>query len=125
MTNAQNGIYLYEEILRSAAIVYDWPLLKPSVISPVQLPVETLNRYTGRYIFNNALGTEVIIENSHLKMVGDDGRIFLWYPDSDNHFIDTITGWELEFIFDEENEVTGAFIGMGEAIRLRGEKIDK
>jgi CubicO group peptidase (beta-lactamase class C family) len=125
MTNAQNGIYLYEEILRSAAIVYDWPLLKPSVISPVQLPVETLNRYTGRYIFNNALGTEVIIENSHLKMVGDDGRIFLWYPDSDNQFIDNITGWVLEFIFDEDNEVTGAFIGMGEAIRLRGEKIDK
>jgi CubicO group peptidase (beta-lactamase class C family) len=125
MTNAQNGIYLYEEILRSAAIVYDWPLLKPSVISPVQLSQATLNRYTGRYIFNNALGTEVIIEKSHLKMVGDDGRIFMWYPDSDNHFIDTITGWELKFIFNEENEVTGAFISMAGEAGFRGEKIDK
>jgi CubicO group peptidase (beta-lactamase class C family) len=124
MTNAQNGSYLYQEILRSVAIVYDWPDLKPSVISPVQLSMETLNSYTGRYIFNNILPTEVTIENGHLKMEGDDGRIFLWYPDSDNHFIDIMTGWELEFIFDEENEVTGAFIGMGEAFRLRAKKID-
>ncbi|MFX0202788.1 MAG: serine hydrolase domain-containing protein, partial [Candidatus Hodarchaeota archaeon] len=49
MTNAQNGVYLYEEILRSAAIVYDWPLMKPSVVRPIQLPRETLNGYTGRY----------------------------------------------------------------------------
>lgn len=48
----------------------------------------------------------------------------MWYPDSDNHFIDIMTGWELEFIFNEENEVTGAFIGMGEVVRLRGEKIE-
>ena len=106
------------------AIVYDWPDLKPSVISPVQLPEQTLNSYTGRYIFNKVLPVTVINENSHLKMLGDDGRIFLWYPDLDNHFIDTMTGWELEFIFDETNEVTGAFIGMGEEFRLSAEKID-
>jgi CubicO group peptidase (beta-lactamase class C family) len=123
MTNAQKGAYLYQEILRSVAIVYDWPDLKPSVISPVQLPVKALNSYTGRYIFNNILPVEVTIENDHLKMEGDDGRIFLWYPDSDNHFIDIITGWELEFIFDEENKVTGASVGMGGAV-LKGEKID-
>jgi len=56
-------------------------------------------------------------------MEGDEGRIFLWYPDSDNHFIDIMTGWELEFIFNEDNEVTGAFIGIGGA-GLRGEKIE-
>jgi CubicO group peptidase (beta-lactamase class C family) len=125
MTNAQNGAYLYQEILRSAAMVYDWPELKPSVISPKQLPLETLNSYTGRFIFNNVLPTEVTVENGHLKMLGDDGRIFVWYPDSDNHFIDLKTGWVLEFIFNEEGAVTGAFIGLGEAFRLKGEKIGK
>ncbi len=124
MTNAQNGSYIYQEILRSVAIVYDWPDFKPSVISPIHIPFETLNSYTGRYIFNNVLPAEVTIENDHLKMEGDDGRIFLWYPDSNNHFIDTMTGWELEFILDEANEVTGALIAMGEGVRLRGEKID-
>jgi len=122
MTNAQNGSYLYQEILRSVATVYDWPHLKPSVISPVQIPMETLNSFTGRYIFNDVLPVEVTIENDHLRMEGDDGRIFLWYPDSDNHFIDLLTGWQLEFIFDEENEVTGAFVRMGEA-GLKGERI--
>jgi hypothetical protein len=124
MTNAQNGSYLYQEILRSVAIVYDWPDLRPSVISPAKLSAKTLNSYRGRYIFNNILPVEVTIENGHLKMEGDDGRIFLLFPDSDNHFIDIMTGWELEFIFNEENEVTGAFIGMGEAVRLRAIKID-
>ncbi len=125
MTNAENGSYLYQEILRSVAIVYDWPDLKPSVIRPVQLPVETLSSFTGRYIFNNALLAEVTIENDHLRMEGDDGRIFLWYPDSDNHFIDTMTGWELKFIFNEENDVTGAFITLAGDAGFRGEKIDK
>ena len=124
MTNAQNGSYLYQEILRSVAIVYDWPDLKPSMIKPIKLPVETLNSYIGRYIFNNVLPVEVTIENGHLKMEGDDGRIFLLCPDSNNHFIDINTGWELEFIFDEANEVTGAIIGLGEEFKLRGEKID-
>jgi CubicO group peptidase (beta-lactamase class C family) len=121
MTNAENGSSLYQEILRSVAIVYDWSVLQPSVINPAQLPTETLNRYTGRYIFNNALPTIVTIEDDHLKMVGDDGRTFLWYPDSEDHFIDSYSGWELEIIVNEQNEVTGAFIAIG-GIKLRGEK---
>ncbi|UCC85208.1 MAG: serine hydrolase [Gemmatimonadota bacterium] len=124
MTNAQNGHYLYNEILRSVGIVYDWPDLKPSVIEPIQLPVETLNRYTGRYLWNNALGAEITIDNDHLRMEGDDGRIFLLYADSDNHFYDLYSGWELKFIFDEENEVTGAFLVIGGETVIRGEKTD-
>jgi CubicO group peptidase (beta-lactamase class C family) len=123
MTNAQNGSYLYQEILRSVAIAYDWPHLKPSVVRPVQLPVETLNGYAGRYVFNEILPVQVTVEDDHLRMVGDDGRVFVWYPDSDHHFIDTVTGWELEFVFDEKNAVTGAVIGMSGA-GLRGEKIE-
>ena len=123
MTNAQNGSYLYQEILRSVAIAYDWPHLKPSVIRPVQLPVESLNGFTGRYVFNNILPVQVTVEDDHLRMAGDDGRIFLWYPDSDHHFIDVVTGWELEFVFDEKNVITGAVIGMAGA-GLKGEKTD-
>ena len=122
MTNAENGAYLYQEIMRSLAIVYDWPDLKPSVIRPIELPDETLKNYTGRYIFNNTLPVTVTVVNSHLKMEGDDGRIFSLYPDSDNHFVDIITGWELEFIFDVESKVTGAIISLGE-VRLKAEKI--
>ena len=123
MTNAQNGSYLYQEILRSVAIAYDWTHLRPSVISPVQLPMDTLNGFTGRYVFNKILPVHVTVEDDHLKMVGDDGRIFLWYPDSDQHFIDTVTGWELEFVFNEKRAVMGAVIDMGGA-GLKGEKID-
>jgi CubicO group peptidase (beta-lactamase class C family) len=123
MTNAQNGSYLYQEILRSVAIAYDWPHLQPSVINPVQLPVETLNGFTGRYVFNEVLPVQVTVEDDHLGMVGDDGRIFVWYPVSDQHFIDTVSGWELEFVFDENGNVTGAVIEIGGA-RLAGEKTD-
>jgi CubicO group peptidase (beta-lactamase class C family) len=123
MTNAQNGSYLYQEILRSVASAYDWPHLKPSVINPVQLPVETLNGFTGRYVFNEVLPVQVTVEDDHLGMVGDDGRIFVWYPVSDQHFIDTVSGWELEFVFDNKNTVTGAVIDIGGA-SLKGEKID-
>jgi hypothetical protein len=93
------------------------------VISPVQLPVETLNGFTGRYVFNEVLPVQVTVEEQHLRMVGDDGRIFAWYPTSDQQFIDTVTGWQLEFVFDDKNTVTGAVIDIGGA-RLKGEKID-
>jgi len=57
-------------------------------------------------------------------MEGDDGRIFVFYADSDNHFYDLYSGWELKFVFDEQNEVTGALmIIVGETV-IRGEKID-
>ena len=58
------------------------------------------------------LPANVTNEKDHLKMTGDDGRIFLWYPDSDNHFYDLFTGWELKFLFDEKNEVNGAVISL-------------
>ena len=105
------------------AIAYDWPHLQPSVINPVQLPVETLNGFTGRYVFNEVLPVQVTVEDDHLGMVGDDGRIFVWYPVSDQHFIDTVSGWELEFVFDKNGAVTGAVIEIGGA-RLAGEKTD-
>jgi CubicO group peptidase (beta-lactamase class C family) len=124
MTNAERGTALYPEILRAVALVYDWPDLKPVVMKPIPLSRETMNKYTGRYIFNNVLPTNVIVEKDHLKMTGDDGRIFLWYPDSDNHFYDFYTGWELKFFFDEENKVTGALLSMGGEMGLRGEKVD-
>jgi hypothetical protein len=124
MTNAERGSAIYPEILRAVALVYDWPDLKPAVMKPVPLPRETMNNYTGRYIFNEVLPTNVIVEEDHLKMTGDDGRIFLWYPDSANHFYDLYTGWELEFLFDENNKVTGAFVAMGGHMGLKAEKVD-
>jgi CubicO group peptidase (beta-lactamase class C family) len=123
MTNGEKGSYLYPEILRSVGIVYDWPALKPSVIVPVGLSAETASKYVGRYVFNEVLPVNVTVEDDHLRMLGDDGRVFLWYPDSENHFIDTITGWELEFVFDADNEVTAALLHI-DATAMRGEKID-
>jgi CubicO group peptidase (beta-lactamase class C family) len=122
MTNSENGHYLYNEILRSVGVVYDWPGLKPSVIKPLQLTQEALNGYTGRYLWNKALVAEITIENGHLRMEGDDGRVFLFYADSDNHFYDLYSGWELSFVFDEENEVTGALLSIAAEAVIRGEK---
>ncbi len=125
MTNGDRGHYLYNEILRSVGIVYDWPELKPSLIKPVQLSMETMNSYTGRFLWNNALPADITVEDNHLKMVGEDGRIFLFYPDSDNHFYDLYSGWELKFVFNEEKEVTEARMSIGAGNWLKGEKIDK
>ncbi len=123
MTNAERGSALYPEILRAVALVYDWPDLKPAVIKPVQLSRGTLDNYTGRFVFNEALPVNITVEEGHLKMIGDDGRVFLWYPDSDNHFYDLYTGWELKFIFDEENKVTGAFVSMAGDMGLKAERV--
>jgi len=121
MTNGGRGSYLYPEILRSVGIVYDMAALKPSVIVPVRLPLEILLNYAGRYVFGDFRSAEITIEDAHLRMEGDDGRIFVWYPDAENHFIDTVTGWELEFIFNQDNEVTGALLHIN-GTAMRAEK---
>jgi CubicO group peptidase (beta-lactamase class C family) len=123
MTNGEKGSYLYPEILRAVGIVYDWSALKPSVIVPIGLSAEMASKYIGRYVFNEVLPVNLTHEDDHLRMLGDDGRVFLWYPDSENHFIDTITGWELEFVFDENDEVTAALLHI-DATAMRGEKTD-
>ncbi|UCG61060.1 MAG: serine hydrolase [Candidatus Zixiibacteriota bacterium] len=124
MTNGQRGSALSEEIVRAVAVVYDWLELKPDVITPALLSPEELNKYTGRFVFNNALTANVSVEDGHLKMIGEDGRVFLWYPDADNHFYDLYSGWQLEFIFGEGDQVTGAVIAIAEGMGVKAEKAD-
>ena len=121
MTNAQGGAYLYQEILRSVATVYDWPDLKPSVLTPVELPAGSLDRYAGRYVFNEIIPVTITVEHDHLRMEGDDGRVFECCPVAEDRFVDVKSGWRLDFIPDEDGSVSKALLS-AEGAELIGER---
>jgi len=123
MTNGQNGSYLYPEILRSLAMVYNWPSLKPRIIDPINMDNKMLQKLCGNYVFNDLIQTSVSIHNDRLKMVGTDGRSFDLYPISEHIYIDKNSGWEVHFCQNEADEVQNASVFVN-GIELKGVKLE-
>lgn len=119
MTNGQNGSYIYQEILRSIASVYDWSDFKPKIINPIDIKVDILKKLCRRYVFNDIIYINTLINGNHLKMEGDDGRILDLYPIAENQFIDKNSGWEVNFELDENINVVSVSINVG-GIILKG-----
>lgn len=122
MTNGQNGAYLYQEILRSIASVYDWSDFKPRLINPIDIELDILKKLCGRYVFNNMIYANISISGNHLKMKGDDGRTFDLYPIAENQFVDAISGWEVHFGLDENKDVVSVSINIG-GLKLEGNAV--
>jgi len=119
MTNGQNGVYIYQEILRSIASVYNWSDFKPKIINPIDIELDILKKLCNRYVFNDIIYINTSINGNHLKMEGDDGRILDLYPITENQFIDKNSGWEVNFELDENINVVSVSINVG-GIILKG-----
>ena len=52
MTNADNGGKLIGEVLRAVSSYYDWGINNPRVVETVEIPVEQLNVFTGKYLLD-------------------------------------------------------------------------
>lgn len=122
MTNSQNGAYLFQELLRSIALTYNWSDFQPRVINPVYLEPEELDLYCGRYVFNDIIYTTITKRNNILQMKGDDGRVFNLYPIDKAHFIDKISGWEITFDIDQDKIINGITVNVG-GLKLNGTKV--
>lgn len=109
MTNADNGMNIIGEILRSIAIAYNWALYKPIPKNIVELTPAKLATFVGTYFtsqFN--LSIAITMQDTHLrvKQLWDDTE-FLVYSESERDFFAIETALSLQFHSAANGTVTG------------------
>ncbi len=111
MTNAQGGIRLAEEILRSIAVEYDWPDFKPVVRTVVKVDRSVLTRYVGTYELKPdlrmtfTLEGDQLMERDQLMAQATDEPKFPVFPESETKFFLKVVDAEVEFVSDDKGVV--------------------
>ena len=67
MTNAEQGGRLAGDVLRAIANEYGWPDMQEREVTLVDVPIDTLRSYEGRYQLGGDIG-EVIVTDGRLTM---------------------------------------------------------
>ncbi len=114
MTNADNGGALINEILRSISSYYGWGISNQKVIEVIKIPVEQLNKLTGKYKLNFQIPgigdyfIEMSIKDSSL-IVNDliTKQVSKLYPLQELKFIDIESGEEVQFQISGDSDKIG------------------
>ena len=85
MTNADNGGGLANEVLRAIAAEYEWPDLQPRERTVVNVSVDTLRAYEGRYT-QEAFEVIVAVKGTELTITPPGGTAFGLLPTSETEF---------------------------------------
>lgn len=102
MTSGGRGGQLAEEIIRSAAKVYDFPDFKPIEHAVVDVSVSKLRAYVGTYAY-----IKVALEGDQLVAEIPSGSpATRLYPESPTHFFILDGPQELSFVFSAQKNIT-------------------
>ncbi|QNL48245.1 beta-lactamase family protein [Olivibacter sp. SDN3] len=102
MTSGDNGGGLISEIQRAVSTYYNWDTHKSKLVKVVQLPIEKLNSYTGKYSLD---GKTIGEDNYHATVSLQKGKLQLFIKEADKT-LDLLPIAEDKFVDREEgNEV--------------------
>lgn len=108
MTNADRGGLLAREIMRAISSYYDWGIMSPRIVEPIELSEEALDQFTGKYRFEEQVNDEDYIVTLILEgksIIVDDknnGQRDRMVSTNDSTFIDVSDGDEMIFQMDTE-----------------------
>ncbi len=102
MVNAGNETALVEDVLRSIASEYNWPSYSVKTKTTIELPIEILEKYVGRYgwgentndIYDLFIFRE---ENELFWKIGNASNPNKLYPEAVNEFFLLDTGYDVVF----------------------------
>jgi CubicO group peptidase (beta-lactamase class C family) len=113
MTNSDNGSRIAAEILNSIAAEYGWPDYHTAVRSAVAIDPKVLDRYAGTYTLQPGLTLVVSVEKGKLvAQAPGQGRLPL-YAESESKFFLTIGEVEIQFVKDDQGQVTHLILHQG------------
>ena len=91
LINSDNGGSLGNELLLSAAQVYDWSHFQQVQVQRAQVSSETLKKLPGEYTWNGQIDLSVSINEN-------EDMISLHFPNGDAYELTAIEGEQLDFI---------------------------
>jgi CubicO group peptidase (beta-lactamase class C family) len=108
MTNGDTGGPLNEEIIRSVAAEYGWPVYASRRVTPVPLDAAVAAGLAGQYVLRVGPGRpiEMRLEDGKLTMHGPMTMVQELVPESATRFV-TATAWSVEFFRDASGKLTG------------------
>jgi CubicO group peptidase (beta-lactamase class C family) len=106
MTNAQGGIRLADQIMRSIGTEYGWPDFHPAMHAEIKLPHEMLARYVGAYRMSQGVYMTIRLSDEQLisRLTGQ-GDVPL-FAEADGKFFPKVVQAELDFVKDSDGKVT-------------------
>jgi CubicO group peptidase (beta-lactamase class C family) len=106
MTNAQGGLRLADEVMRSIAAAYHWPDFQPKVRATVTVDPKILASYVGTYEVNPKFSLVVSVENGHLVTQATGQSSFSMLAESETKFFPTAFDAEIEFFKNDQGAVS-------------------
>lgn len=112
MTNGTNGWVLWSEIVRSVADELNWPILKPRIVTPMELQQSQMKDYTGTYEMN---GLEVQIKSDSTLLIFEGGGLEWHLIPSKTDTLEIVDmDGQVFFRRDEKNKINGFHFWFGE-----------
>jgi CubicO group peptidase (beta-lactamase class C family) len=106
MTNAQGGLLLAYEVVRSIASVYGWPDFRPIVRTTAKVDPAVLSTYTGVYELTPTFSITITLENGQLMEQATNQRKFLLFPESQSEFFLKVVDARIEFFGEANGQVS-------------------
>lgn len=106
MTNAQGGLRLIDEVMRSIAAAYHWPDFQPKVRATVTVDPKILASYAGTYELTPKFSLAVRVEDGHLVTQATGQSSFSMLAESETKFFPSAFDAEIEFFKDDQGTVS-------------------
>lgn len=108
MTNSDNGTRLAQELMQAIFRHYGWSGYQPDVRSKVDLPLEKLELYTGKFVITDMGEITLVLTDGNLTAEKGDviQEPIRLIPENDSTFFDASDGTRFHFNFHEGN-ITG------------------
>jgi CubicO group peptidase (beta-lactamase class C family) len=97
MTNADGGMEIAFEVMRSIAVEYGWPDFQPVVHTLAKVDRSVLERYVGTYMATPTFGVTYTLEGDQLFAQATGQKKFPLFPESESKFFMKVVDAEIEF----------------------------
>ena len=113
MTDAQGGLQLAGDLMRSIAAEYGWPDFHPTVRASVSVSPDLLASYAGTYQIAPNFDLVVTVEDGHLVTQGTGQPKFSLVAESPTKFFPLVFDAEIEFVKDDSGKVSALILHQG------------
>jgi CubicO group peptidase (beta-lactamase class C family) len=113
MTNAEGGMVLADDLMRSIATEYGWPDFRPVARVQVKVDRATLARYVGTYQLAPDFSIAVTLAGDQLISQATNQDKVPIFPESQTEFFLKVVDAQIEFLSNDKGQVTGIILHQG------------